>query len=247
MKRTLLLFAVLAVVSLGQTWAQELNNESITIEGYGWMSYVPQKNLYFNSSYSSGAGAPDDTHWYAFKAVATDKDNVYLKSVAVVQAGAPIWIWGTNTTQNIQAFDDFDVISISPYQIITDFDLHAGEGADGNLFRGSRTENVYKIQSGDYFLSSKDAYVHAANESMIDKYLPAGKVLLRTGISGGAKLRMTLLDDDDPAEAIDAVCTDKGELIMYDPSLPSYNAAGQLVPGDAKGLHIQKGYKFYIK
>jgi hypothetical protein len=223
-----------------------------------WLSLTSDYNLYFNSSYDSGKyknaseeQLSSELECFAFKAVETNDGMVGLKHISVVPRNTPIWIWGTKGRRYsdvVFTFIDFKDLEeeILPGTAPAEFD-----NIDGNLLKGSISEET-TIIDGDYFLWSEDNYVHSAYlAGMINQKFPAGKALLRTNIlstpSSPAKLRLSLVDDDDTAEGIDAICTEKGELIMYNPNKPSYNAAGQLVPGDAKGVHIQNGYKFYIK
>lgn len=240
----------------GKAMAEDLGSTTITINStYYWMSYIPTQNLYFNSSHSDTYTEPREEDCFAFKAVEVAGGVVKLKHVSLVQAGTPIWVWGKTKNHSVTTFSSLEDLKTLPefkHEESIDFHVHNAEGADGNLLRGTLDETKpIKIMSGDYFLSIEDGMAHAATTAMIEStsengYLPTGKVLLRAG-ENNAKLRLSILGDDDTAEGIDAVCTEKGELIMYDPNKPSYNAAGQLVPGDAKGLHIQNGYKFYIK
>jgi len=210
-----------------------------------WKSLVSGENLYFNSSYSSkliDEEAPS-SGCFAFMAVGQDleKGVVLLKHVNVVKANSPIWIWGTHDVHSITTFED--LIEIGEYA----FDVTPEDGT--NLLVGLASEET-PIQLGDYVLSNKDNSVHAVTQTMVDekKKLGHGKCLLRLGAAGSrATLRIGMLDDDDEPTAIDAVCTREGQLIMYDPTKPSFDAQGRPIAPGQKGLHIQNGYKFYIK
>jgi hypothetical protein len=169
-----------------------------------------------------------------------EKGVVLLKHVNVVKANSPIWIWGTHDVHSITTFKN--LTDISEYA----FDVTPEDGT--NLLVGS-VSAATPIQLGDYVLSNKDNSVHAVTQTMVDagNTLGAGKCLLRLGAASRATLRIGMLDDDDEPTAIDAVCTRDGRLIMYDPTKPSFDAQGRPVAPGQKGLHIQNGYKFYIK
>jgi len=244
MKRLLLSILVLTAASLGRMAAQEPLSIKMG-ESSHWISLVSDKNLNFNTNIADYKGTVDATTSpsdgpYAFKAVGEEGGIVKLKNVGVVPKKTPIWIWGaTGTSYSVTILDDDDLGTGNMQYEPSDF--------SNNLLKGALSENTLLIADGDYFLSSQDDEAHsAALTNMIGQYMPAGKALLRTG-STNVKLRLSILRDDDEAEGIDAVCTKDGQLIIYDPRKPSYNAAGQLVPGDAKGLHIQGGYKFYVR
>ena len=118
------------------------------------------------------------------------------------------------------------------------------DNVDGNLLVGSASATT-TTQAGDYVLSKQDDYVHAITGGLIGQELPAGKCLLRLRSASRATLSIGLLDDE--TEGIDAVMTRDGELMMYDPSKPSFDAQGRRMDPQQKGLHIQNGYKFIIK
>ena len=243
MKIKKLLLAVIAAMSLSVSYADGVP-ENVTIDMSGqashWISLVSDKNLYFNSSYTSSLTEP--TECYAFKAIAKDLVNgvIYLKHISVVKAGTPIWIWGAKKVHYITTFTNFEDIS-TLYIEINKFD-----DISGNLLEGSITNNT-PVHTGDYVLSKNDDYAHAVTSEMeaAKKEVPAGKCLLRLGTSSHARLSIGMLDDE--AEGIDAVMTPDGELVMYDPSKPSFDVQGRRIDPQQKGLHIQNGYKFYIK
>ncbi len=234
-------------MSLGVSHADGLGTVTIDLTGTAegdnsyWISLVSDKNLYFNSSYSSAQADPGDA-CYAFKAVAGDLENgiVYLRHISVVPANTPIWIWGSKKEHFIKTFTDFGDIS-STYDPISQFDYVLD-----NLLKGSASSST-PIQVGDYVLSKKDDYVHAVTSAMetAGNALPAGKCLLHLGSASRATLSIGLLDDE--TEGIDAVMTRDGALVMYDPSKPSFDAQGRRMDPQQKGLHIQNGYKFIIK
>ena len=243
MKRLLLSILILVAASLGRMAAQETLSIKMGERSH-WISLASDKNLYFYTNIADYTGTVDATTSpsdgpYAFKAVGEEGGIVKLKNVGVVPKGTPIWIWGaTGVSYSVTILDD-DELGTGNMQ-------HEPSDFSDNLLKGSLSKDL-QILDGDYFLSSQDDEAHsAALTNMIGQYMPAGKALLRTG-STNVKLRLSILRDDDEAEGIDAVCTKDGQLIIYDPRKPSYNAAGQLVPGDAKGLHIQGGYKFYVR
>ena len=246
MKIKKLLLTFIAAMSLGVSHADGLGTVTIDLTGTAegdnshWMSLVSDKNLYFNSSYTSSITEP--TACYAFKAVAGDLKEgvVYLKHISVVPANTPIWIWGSKKEHFIKTFTDFGDIS-SPYDPISQFD-----NVLDNLLKGSASSST-PIQAGDYVLLKNDDYVHAVTSTMVEagNVLPAGKCLLRLGSASRATLSIGLLDDE--TEGIDAVMTRDGELIMYDPSKQSFDAQGRRMDPQQKGLHIQNGYKFIIK
>ena len=223
--------------------AQESVSVDMSEQYSFWKSLVSDKNLYFNYSYSSDLidkEAPS-SGCFAFMAVGQDleKGVVLLKHVNVVKANSPIWIWGTHDVHSIPTFEN--LTDISEYA----FDVTPEDGT--NLLVGLASEET-PIQLGDYVLSNKDNSVHAVTEDMAaKKTLGAGKCLLRLGAASRATLRIGMLDDDDEPTAVDAVCTREGQLIMYDPTKPSFDAQGRPVAPGQKGLHIQNGYKFYIK
>lgn len=240
MKIKKLLLTFIAAMNLGVSHADGLGTVTIDLTGTAegdnshWMSLVSDKNLYFNSSYTSSITEP--TACYAFKAVAGDleKGIVYLKHISVVKAETPIWIWGSKERHSISILTAEDMQSM--YLVF--------DNVSGNLLLGSASETTLTL-AGDYVLSKKDDYVHAITGDLIEKELPAGKCLLRLGSASRATLSIGLLDDE--TEGIDAVMTRDGELIMYDPSKPSFDAQGRRMDPQQKGLHIQNGYKFIIK
>lgn len=242
MKIKKLLLTFIAAMSLGVSHADEGTGNTVNIDMSNqtsqWISLVSDKNLYFNSSYSSTQASPGEA-CYAFKAVAGDleKGVVYLKHISVVPAYTPIWIWGSTKEHSITTFTGLDDISTPDYPISFD-------NVSGNLLIGSASETT-TTKAGDYVLSKKDDYVHAVTSAMAGNALPAGKCLLRLPSASRATLSIGLLDDE--TEGIDAVMTRDGELIMYDPSKPSFDAQGRRMDPQQKGLHIQNGYKFIIK
>jgi hypothetical protein len=243
MKRLFVFLAAIAAFGLQSGRAGD-NDQTIKMsEQSEWLSLTSEYNLFFNTSYTAGT-KPDGSSCFAFIAVAADADCVYLKHVSIVKAGTPIWIWGvkkTDYTSKVTTFNKLsDLYPIEPDEY---------DDVEGNLLVGSTTETT-TIIDGDYFLSSKDNFVHSATATgMTGKQLPAGKALLRTGSTSHANLRFAFIDDNDEAEAIQGIeyTAQGGSPTMYDPGQPSYNTAGQLIPADAHGLHIQNGKKFYIK
>ena len=230
--------------------------ESVSVDMSGqvsfWKSLVSGENLYFSfGGDPTKAGDPDnDNECYAFIAVSQDEEYVYLRHITFVKAGTPIWIWGNKQVHSIYTFSTLEELNdfgeeISGYGSLEEvFDNTAG-----NLLVGSASAAT-SIQLGDYVLSKKDDFVHAVTQTMVDagNTLGYGKCLLRLGAAGSrATLRIGMLDDDDEPTAVDAVCTRDGQLIMYDPTKPSFDAQGRPVAPGQKGLHIQNGYKFYIK
>lgn len=244
MKTKRLLLAVLAALTLSMTHAQEGNViVDMSDQTSFWISLVSEENLYFNSSYSSGLTEPGTDDCFAFKVVAKDLDEgiVYLKHISVVPANTPIWIWGSREEHSIMTFTKFTDLE--------DYDIDDFDDVSDNLLVGSATLKT-PVEEGDYLLSKNDDYVHQATvaNGIIGKSLPEGKCLLRLGEAGSrATLHIGLLDDDDETQAIDAVMTREGRLIVYDPQQPSYDAQGRRIPASQKGLHIQNGQKFYIK
>jgi hypothetical protein len=242
MKTKRLLLAVLAALTLSMSHAQEGNvTVDMSVQTSFWISFVSEENLYFNSSYSSGLTEPGTDNCFAFKVVAKDLDVgiVYLKHISVVPANTPIWIWGGKKKHSITTFSDLSELGRE-----VEYD-----DVSGNLLFGSATLET-PVEEGDYLLSKNDDYVHQATvaNGIIGKSLPKGKCLLRLGEAGSrATLHIGLLDDDDETQAIDAVMTREGRLIVYDPQQPSYDAQGRRIPASQKGLHIQNGQKFYIK
>lgn len=231
-------------MSLGVSHADEGTIEidmRESIQTSNWISLVSNQNLYFNSSYSSTLTEPVNA-CYAFKAVAKDweKGIIYLKHISVVEAGTPIWIWGSKEKHSITTFTAFSDISTSFYPI-SQFD-----NVSDNLLEGSATSETL-VQAGDYVLTKNDNKAHAVTDKMVTdgNTMLAGKCLLRLGTNSRATLSIGLLDDE--TEGIDALMTRDGELIMYDPSKPSFDAQGRRMDPQQKGLHIQNGYKFYIK
>ncbi len=106
MKIKKLLLTFIAAMSLGVSHADEGTGNTVNIDISNqtsqWISLVSDKNLYFNSSYSSTQASPGEA-CYAFKAVAGDleKGVVYLKHISVVPANTPIWIWGSKKIHSI--------------------------------------------------------------------------------------------------------------------------------------------------
>jgi hypothetical protein len=240
MKIKKLLLTFIAAMSLGVSHAT-VGNEVVDMSNQQsqWISLVSTNNLYFNSSYTNGKDHElVGGECFAFKAVAGDleKGIVYLKHISVVRAGTPIWIWGSKEAHSIMTFTDLDDISTHDNPISFD--------NVSNLLVGSASETT-TTKAGDYVLSKKDDYVHAVTSAMAGNALPAGKCLLRLVSASRATLSIGLLDDE--TEGIDAVMTRDGELIMYDPSKPSFDAQGRRMDPQQKGLHIQNGYKFIIK
>ena len=243
MKIKKLLLAVIAAMSLSVSHATEGNLEiNMKNQASNWISLVSTDNLYFNFSSYTGQGhdlKPGEC--FAFKVVSQSGNVVYLKHISVIPANTPIWIWGNPGNEE-------GVISIITFDKISDLDKNYYgndfDNVDGNLLVGSATEQTETI-AGDYVLSKKDNDVHAVTGSLIGQMLPKGKCLLRLGTSSNTRLSIGMLDDE--VAGIDALTAPGGELVMYDPSKPSFDAQGRRIDPQQKGLHIQNGYKFYIK
>lgn len=262
MKRTVAILALLLVG--GSAWAEgndeyvDENGETILADISGnpinvvikfapgsiWKSYCSNQDLYFNATEASGEkcvafialnkGTADDN--------GTPKTVINLHAVQYVPNGQGIWIWGEkNQTYRIQ----IETINIEDERNDYDYD-HC---SDYNKLIGTQQGGI-ELTVDDYYLVSTDDYVHSAKltgAAAANAKMPAHTAFLRIKGSGGAPLRITSEDDDEEILSIDAVCTEDGELIMYNHDLPSYDLQGRLVEGDAKGVHIQNGYRFYLK
>lgn len=260
MKKLLCSFLLLGLqMAVGSAWADEdwYTDEidgtknvrfSFPVDSH-WRSYCSAYNLHFNGSYDSDIVTPDEGDCYAFVALSKGYDSddnivINLHHMQYVRKETGIWLWGNRGDDSAIA----EIISDDDYNDnCTDDDISCI--ADNKLV-GTLRANELTLQDGDYFLVSTDDKAHSATDSgaaSANVTMPANTALLRLGREyAHAPLRLSVGDDEEEL-SIDAVCTEEGELIIYDPNLPSYDLQGRLIDGHAPGVHIQHGYRFYYK
>lgn len=260
MKKLFYSFLLLGLqMAAGSVWAEEIvdDPDDPTIvsfefpEGSHWKSYCSAYNLQFNDLYESNIDTPDEGDCYAFVALSRGKDEdgnivINLHHMQYVPKKTGIWLWGNRGANETIA--SAEIISDDDYNDkCTDDDIRCI--ADNKLV-GTLSANELTMQDGDYFLFSTDDYVHSATATGAATYgitMPANTALLRLGKENAhAPLRLSREDTEEEL-SIDAVCTEEGELIIYDPNQPSYDLQGRLIDGYVSGVHIQHGYRFYLK
>lgn len=261
MKKLLCSFLLLGLqMAVGSAWAEEVVDDPVypTIvsfefpEGSHWKSYCSAYNLQFNDLYESKIDTPDEGECYAFVALSRGKDEdgkifINLHHMQYVPKETGIWLWGNRGANE----------TIASAEIISDdeCDYYCADDdikscITANKLVGTLSANELTMQDGDYFLFSTDDDVHSATATGAATYgktMPANTALLRLGKENAhAPLRLSREDTEEEL-SIDAVCTEEGELIIYDPNQPSYDLQGRLIDGYAPGVHIQHGYRFYLK
>lgn len=259
MKKLLCSFLLLGLqMAVGSVWAEEdwytdeyngTKNVRFSFPvGSHWRSYCSAYNLHFNNdSYGSNIDTPDEGDCYAFVALSKGYDSdgnivINLHHMQYVPKKTGIWLWGNRGDDSAFA----EIISDDDYNDnCTDDDISC---IAANKLVGTLTKGPLTLQDGDYFLVKTDDQAYSATASgAVEATMPANTALLRLGAENAhAPLRLSREDTEEEL-SIDAVCTEEGELIIYDPNQPSYDLQGRLIDGHAPGVHIQHGYRFYYK
>lgn len=262
MKKLLCSFLLLGLqMAVGSVWAEEdwytdeydgTKNVRFSFPvGSHWRSYCSAYNLHFNDdSYKSNIDTPDEGACYAFVALSRGKDEdgnivINLHHMQYVPKGTGIWLWGNRGANETIASAEIISDEECDYNC-ADEDIKSCITA--NKLVGTLSANELTLQDGDYFLvKTADQAYSATASGAVGATMPANTALLRLGAENAlAPLRLSREDTEEEL-SIDAVCTEEGELIIYDPNQPSYDLQGRLIDGHAPGVHIQHGCRFYYK
>lgn len=161
---------------------------------------------------------------YIAKTVKKEQEKVVITPVTEVPAGTPIFVKG--------------IANQTYYVPVGTCETALTE----NLLSGSATDG-YEVKDGDYIyaLYASDGKLHAVDAGVT---IPAKKAYLDTSAMGlSAKVvSLSFVEDDDEATAIITTSTDEVQS-----ATKFFNAAGQQVGADYKGLVIDENGKKFVK